>query len=181
MPRRAADQRPDPALTGSVQGVRKSLLLLTAPLLLVLVLAACGGGGSSSSGVTDAASGASPEARWAKEVEVVMRKFENQAAQEIEQIHTSTSPARLVPLYRQYGAELAALGKSLEATKAPSECVALRKKMGEDAAALAQLHTKLGHEGNVNAEEYSALVAVQESRIHRYGHDLTEITYRPHC
>ncbi|MBS1891642.1 MAG: hypothetical protein JST59_10135 [Actinobacteria bacterium] len=162
--------------------VRGRLLLLPLALLaLVVGLAACGGGGSSSSGTTGGAAAGSPETAWAKEVEAVMRQFENQQAQEIEQIHTSTSQARLEPLYRQYGAALAELGKDLEATKAPAECVALRKKMGEDSAALAQLHTKLGHEGNFNAEEFSALVAVQESRIHRYGHDLTEITYRPHC
>jgi hypothetical protein len=159
--------------------VRKLLLL---PLvLLVLGLAACGGGGSSSSGTTGGSGGTSAEAAWGKEVEGVMRAFENDQAQEIEQIHTSTSQQRLEPIYREYGAALAKLGKDLEATKAPTACVALRKKMGEDAAALAQLHTKLGHEGNVNPEEFSALAAVQESRLHRYGHDLTEITYRPHC
>jgi hypothetical protein len=149
-------------------------------ILLALGLAACGGGGSSSSGTTSA-SASTPESTWAKEVEAVMRRFENQAAPTIEQIHTSTSQQRLEPIYRGYGAMLAKLGKNLEATKAPAECEALRKKMGEDAAALAQLHTKLGHEGGVNPEEFSALVAVQETRIHRYGHDLTEITYRPHC
>jgi hypothetical protein len=159
--------------------VRKVLIL---PLIaLAFALAACGGGGSSSSGTTGGSAAASPEAAWAKEVEAVMRQFENAQAQEIEQIHTSTSQARLEPLYRQYGAALARLGKDLESTKAPPECAALQKKMGDDAAALAQLHTKLGHEGNFNAEEFSALVAVQESRIHRYGHDLTEISYRPHC
>jgi hypothetical protein len=155
-------------------------VLLFPLIVLALGLAACGGGGSSSSGTTSAAS-STPEAAWGKEVEGVMRQFENQQAQEIEQIHTSTSQARLEPIYRAYGAALAKLGEDLEATKAPAECAALRKKMGEDAAALAQLHTKLGHEGGVNAEEFSALAAVQESRIHRYGHDLTEITYRPHC
>jgi hypothetical protein len=161
--------------------VRKVLFLPLILLTLALGLAACGGGGSSSSGTTGGSGAAGPEAAWGKEVEGVMRQFENQQAQEIEQIHTSTSQARLEPLYRQYGAALAKLGKDLEATKAPAACVALRKKMGEDAAALAQLHTKLSHESAVNAEEFSALVAVQESRIHRYGHDLTEITYRPHC
>jgi hypothetical protein len=161
--------------------VRKALPLSLALLVLTVALAACGGGDSSSSDAPGASGATSPEARWGKEVAVVMRKFENKAAQEIEQIHTSTSQPRLEPLYRQYSAELAELGKDLEATKAPSECVALRKKMGEDAAALAQLHRKLGHEGSVDPEEFSALVAVQESRIHRYGHDLTEITYRPHC
>jgi hypothetical protein len=160
---------------------RKALLLTLAALTVAVGLAACGGGGSSSSGTTGGSAAASPEAAWGKEVEAVMRQFENAQAQEIEQIHTSTSQARLEPLYRQYGAALAQLGKDLESTKAPPECAALQKKMGEDAAALAQLHTKLGHEGNFNAEEFSALVAVQESRIHRYGHDLTEISYRPHC
>jgi hypothetical protein len=162
--------------------VRKVLLL---PLLaLALGLAACGGGGSSSgSGTTSASTsdGGGPEAAWGMEVEAVMRKFENQAAATIEQIHTSTSQMRLEPIYRGYGAMLAKLGKELEATQAPAKCEALREKMGEDAAALAQLHTKLGHESGVNNEEFSALVAVQESRIHRYGHDLTTITYRPHC
>jgi hypothetical protein len=160
--------------------VRKALALLIVALV-ALGLAACGGGGSSSSGTTVGSASGSPEATWGKEVEAVMRRFENAQAQEIEQIHTSTSQARLEPLYRAYGAALAKLGKDLEATKAPPECVALRTKMGEDAAALAQLHTKLGHEGKFDSEEFSALVAVQESRIHRYGHDLTEITYRPHC
>jgi hypothetical protein len=162
--------------------VRRSLLLPLALLALALGLAACGGGGSSSgSGTTAASGGGGAEATWGKEVEAVMRKFENQAASIIEQIHTSTSQARLEPMYRGYGAMLAQLGKELEATQAPAKCEALREKMGEDAAALAQLHTKLGHESGVNNEEFSALVAVQESRIHRYGHDLTTITYRPHC
>jgi hypothetical protein len=158
--------------------VRKAFLLSL--VLLALGLAACGGGGSSSSGTTSA-SASTPESTWGKEVEKVMRTFENQAAPTIEQIHTSTSQQRLEPIYREYGATLAKLGMNLEATKAPAECVALRKRMGEDAAALGQLTAKLGHEGNVDPEEFSALVAVQETRLHRYGHDLTEITYRPHC
>jgi hypothetical protein len=57
----------------------------------------------------------------------------------------------------------------------------MRKRMAEDARALGQLTTKLGHEGNVEQEEFSALVVQQESKMHRYGRDLTEITYRPHC
>lgn len=160
--------------------MRKVLLPLLL-LALVLGLAACGGGGSSSSATTGGSDGSSGESAWGKEVEKVMRTFENRAAQAIEQIHTSTSQPRLEPLYREYGAALKQLGKTLEATKAPAECAALRKRMGEDSAALGRLTTKLGHEGNVDAEEFSALVAVQETRLHRYGHDLTEITYRPHC
>jgi hypothetical protein len=158
--------------------VRKALLL---PLiLLVLGLTACGGG-SSSSGTAGGSEGQNAEAAWGKEVEAVMRTFENRAAPIFEQIHTSTSQARLEPIYRAYGVALAKLGKDLEATKAPAECAALRERMGEDAAALAQLNTKLGHEGKVDPEEFSSLVAVQETRLHRYGRDLTRITYRPHC
>jgi hypothetical protein len=164
--------------------VRKTHLLSL--ILLALGLAACGGGGSSSSsgdfGTTVSAPQASgAPAAWAKEVEEVMRDFENEAAQLIQQIHTSTSQPRLEPLYREYGSALAKLGTVLEGTKAPAECVALRRKMGEDAAALAQLTKKLGHENQVNSEEFSALAAVQESKMHRYGSDLTKITYRPHC
>jgi hypothetical protein len=162
-------------------GARRPFVVPLIVLALAFGLAACGGGGSSSSATTGGSEGSSAEAAWGKEVEAVMRRFENQQAQEIEQIHTSTSQGRLEPLYREYGAALAKLGKDLEATNAPPECVALREKMGEDGAALAQLHTKLGHESGVDPEEFSALVAVQESRIHRYGGDLTKITYRPHC
>jgi hypothetical protein len=154
------------------------------PLVLVAFgLAACGGGsgGSSSSATTSASAAAGPEAAWAKEVDKVMRGFENRTALAIEQIHTSTSKPRLEPLYREHGADLTKLGDELEATNAPPECAALRKRMGEDAAALGQLTTKLGHEGNVDPEEFSALVAVQETRLHRYGSDLTQITAEPRC
>jgi hypothetical protein len=162
-----------------VLAVRKTLLL---PLiLLALGLAACGGG-SSGSGSTSGPDRTSPESAWAKEVEKVMRRFENQvSANATEQIHTTSSQNLVEPIYRSYGAALTKLGGELEATKAPPQCVALRKQMGDDARALGQLTTKLGHESNVNQEEFSALVFVQESRLHRYGRDLTEITYKPHC
>jgi hypothetical protein len=157
--------------------VRKTLHV---PLILLAFgLTAWDGGGSSSSGTTSA-SPSIPESAWGKEVEGVMRRFKNQAAPAIEQIHTSTSQPRLEPLYRDYGVALTNLARVLEATKAPAECAAVRKRMGEDAA-LGQLTTKLGHEGNVDPEEFSALVAVQETRLHRYGHELAEISYRPHC
>jgi hypothetical protein len=162
----------------------KRAAALAVPLLLLgvaLGLAACGGGGSSSSGGTDGSKASSGETAWAKEVEGVMRQFENQAAPVIEQIHTSTSQAHLEPLYRGYGVTLGKLGDQLEATDAPKECVALREQMAEDAKALAQLNTKLGHESKVNNEEFSALAAVQQEKMHRYGSDLTEITYHPHC
>jgi hypothetical protein len=158
--------------------------VLPLPLLLLAValgLAACGGGGSSSSGTTGGTGAPSAEAKWGTEVEAVMRKFENQAAPLIEQLHTSTSQARLEPMYREYGAALDHLGDELEALDPPSECVAMSKRMGKDAHSLGQLNTKLGHETKVNNEEFSALAAVQLEKMHRYGSDLTEITYHPHC
>jgi hypothetical protein len=162
---------------------RKALALPLILLALVIGLAACGGGGSSGSGTTTAADGGrTPETAWAKEVERVMRRFENQvSARATEQIHTTSSQQLVEPMYRSYGAALTKLGDELEATDAPAACVALRKQMGDDAHALGRLTTKLGHEGQVDQEEFSALVVVQESRLHRYGRDLTEITYRPHC
>lgn len=149
--------------------------------LLALALAACGGG-SGSSPTTTSAPGPTPETAWAKEVEKVMRRFENQvSARAVEQIHTTSSQRLVEPMYRAYGAALAKLGDELAATAAPPACVALRKRMADDGHALGRLTTKLGHEGQVDQEEFSALVVVQESRLHRYGHDLTQITYRPHC
>jgi hypothetical protein len=156
---------------------------LVLPLLaLALGLAACGGGGSSSAATTSASAEASPETAWGKEVEKVMRRFENQVSARLtEQIHTTSSQALAEPLYRAYGAALTKLGDELGETDAPSACIALRKRMVNDAHALGQLTTKLGHEGQVNQEEFSALVVVQQSKMRRYGRDLTKITYRPHC
>lgn len=158
-------------------------VLLLPLILLALGLAACGGGsGSSASPTTSAAAVPSAETAWGKEVEAVMRRFENQvSANATEQIHTTSSQPLLEPLYRSYGAALTKLGEELEATHAPQACVALRKQMAADAHALGQLTTKLGHEGQVDQDEFSSLVIVQQSRLHRYGRDLTEITYEPHC
>lgn len=155
---------------------------LVVPLVVFAFgLAACGGGAGGSA-TTSGASAPSPEAEWAKEVDKVMRRFENQvSARAAEQIHTTSSQLLAEPLYRAYGAALTKLGDELGATDAPPACAALRRRMADDGHALGQLTTKLGHEGQVDQEEFSALVVVQESRLHRYGHDLTEITYRPHC
>lgn len=161
--------------------LRNAYLVPLILLALALGLAACGGG-SGSSGTTTGSDGPSPETVWAKEVEKVMRRFENQvSARAAEQIHTTSSQQLVEPMYRSYGAALTKLGDELEATDAPAACLALRKQMGDDAHSLGQLTTKLGHEGQVDQEEFSALVVVQETRLHRYGHDLTEITYRPRC
>jgi hypothetical protein len=166
-----------------VTRARKGALVL-ALLALALGIAACGGGGSPSSDTAAAPAGAPPSAEtaWAKEVEKVMRRFENHvSARATEQIHTTSSQPLLEPMYRAYGAALTKLGDELEATEAPQACVALRRRMGEDAHALGQLTTRLGHEGNVGQEEFSALVVQQEAKTHRYGRDLTEISYRPEC
>lgn len=158
--------------------------VLVLPLiLLVLGVAACGGGsGTGSSGTTSAAAVPSVETAWAKEVEKVMRRFENHvSARAVEQIHTTSSHYLVEPIYRSYGAALTKLGDELEATEAPAACVSLRKRMAVDGHALGQLTTKLGHESQVDQEEFSSLVVQQEAKMHRYGHDLTEITYKPHC
>jgi hypothetical protein len=111
-----------------------------------------------------------------------MRRFENQvSARATTQIHTTSAQLLVEPMYRAYGAALTKLGGELDATDAPAECVAMRKRMGDDAHALGRLTTQLGHEGQVSQEEFSALVVVQETRLHRHGRDLTEITYQPHC
>lgn len=162
--------------------MRKALLIPLLLLALALGLAACGGSSSSSGTTSASASSGGPETKWAKEVEGVMRQFENQvSANATEQIHTTSSQHLVEPMYRAYGAALTDLGDKLAATKAPAACVALRKQMAEDAQALGQLTTKLGHEGNVNQEEFSALVVQQDAKMHRYGGDLTEISYQPHC
>jgi hypothetical protein len=163
--------------------VRKFALVPLLLLVLVLGLAACGGGSGSSgeSGSTSAA-GPTPEAKWAKEVDKIMRGFENHvSARATEAIHTTGAQRLLEPLYRSYGAALTKLGDHLEATDTPPTCVAMRKRMADDGHALGQLTTKLGHEPQADEEEFASLVVVQQSRIHRYGSDLTEITATPHC
>jgi hypothetical protein len=165
--------------------VRKVLLFPL--LLLALGLAACGGGSSSSgttsgSGTTSASKASSAEAVWAKEVEKLMEEFEGQVtARLVEPIHTTASQPLVEPLYREYGADLHLLGKKLEATDAPRACVAMRKRMAADAHALGQLNAKLGHESKVSPEEFAALAVVAESKMHRYGRDLTGLVVEPHC
>jgi hypothetical protein len=111
-----------------------------------------------------------------------MRGFENHiSARAVEAIHTTGAQRLLEPLYRDYGAALTKLGDQLEATDAPGACIAMRKRMAVDGHALGQLTSQLGHEGQANEDEFASLVRVQESRTSRYGHDLTEITFEPHC
>ena len=107
-------------------------LALLALVLLALGLAACGGGGSSSnSGTTSTSKAGGAETAWARDVEKLMREFENQVSARLaEQIHTTSSQPLVEPLYREYGAALTKLGHELEATGAPEECVAMRKRMG---------------------------------------------------
>jgi hypothetical protein len=185
--------------------VRKVLpiaLLIAAALLLV----ACGGGSSSSSGrSTAAANGAAtgngaetgggtgrgaggakgaaktPEQIWAKEVEGVMRDFENSSAQSVTMMHTDTSQLNLEPTYAAYSKELAALGKELEATKAPARCEQQRKRMGVLSRKVSAILGVLADQHQLSPEEYSALVFQQRYKFARVGRKLTNLTIYVHC
>jgi hypothetical protein len=172
--------------------VRKSAFLVL--LLAALVLSACGGGGSSSGsssgGSADGggaeAGGASakpktPEQVWAKEVEGVMRQFENTSSQSVALLHTSTSQFNLEPIYATYSDELADLGKQLEATKPPASCEHLRARMGVLSRKVSQILGVLGSQAKLSPEEYSALVFQQRYKFARVGRKLTDSTINPHC
>jgi hypothetical protein len=163
-------------------------------LFAALVLSACGGGGSSSgssSGASTDAGGAeaggagakpkTPEQVWAKEVEGVMRKFENSSADSVALIHTNTSQYNLEPTYATYSDELAKLGKELEATKPPASCEHLRVRMGVLSRKVSQILGLLGHQPELSPEEYSALVFQQRYKFAQVGRKLTTITIEPHC
>jgi hypothetical protein len=167
--------------------VRKSFVLLA--LFAALLLSACGGGSSSSSGessvTTEAEMGGggakTPEQVWAKEVEGVMRRFENSSARSVEAIHTSTSQYNLEPTYAGYSDELTKLGKQLEATKAPASCAKVRDEMGELATKVSGIMGVLGKQSELSPEEFSALVYQQTIKFGRVGKQLTELTIHPHC
>lgn len=171
--------------------------LIAALIAAGLLLAACGGGSSSSAGgsSTSPSSAASagaggndagskaktPEQVWAKEVEGVMRRFENTSAKSVTLLHTNTSQYNLEPTYTTYSAELAALGKELEATKPPAKCEHLRKRMGELSRKVSAILGVLAHQPELTPEEYSALVFQQRYKFARVGQKLTTITIEPHC
>jgi hypothetical protein len=178
--------------------VRKSAVLLL--LLAALSLSACGGGGSSEPGSggsstsaggggtgsggaeTAAGSNASgPEQVWAKEVEGVMRRFENSSAQSVEAIHTSTSQFHLEPTYARYSEELTKLGTQLEATDPPASCERLRDQIGLLSHKVSQIMGVLGDQHELSPEEYSALAYQQSYKFSRVGRRLTNLTIHPHC
>jgi hypothetical protein len=152
-------------------------------LLIALVLAGCGGGSSSS--LSSAPSGApvdSAEAAWAKEVQAVMRKFENNvSATMVESISTSSAQQLLEPLYRSYAVYLARLATELEATKAPQACVPVRKKMAAAGRRYAELHKELGEGQGLSQDEYSLLVEKTRVKLGKYGSELTSLTAKPTC
>jgi hypothetical protein len=155
-------------------------------ILAALLLSACGGGGSSStipaSTTTSAASKPkTPEQVWAKEVEGVMRQFENSSANSVALLHTNTSQYNLEPTYATYSDELAKLGKQLEATKPPASCEHLRARMGVLSRKVSQILGLLGHQPELSPEEYSALVFQQRYKFAHVGQKLTTITITPHC
>ncbi|HTT93264.1 MAG TPA: hypothetical protein VMF55_01210 [Solirubrobacterales bacterium] len=163
------------------------------PLLLgaALLLSACGGGGSTGGpGPGDTATAANggggarpagPEGVWAKEVEAVMRRFENSSAHSVEAIHTSTSQFRLEPTYATYSDELAKLAERLEATVPPAGCEHLRDEMGELARKLSDVTGVLGDQRELSPEEFSALAYQQTYKFSRVGRRLTNLTIHPHC
>lgn len=169
--------------------MRKSAVLLL--LVAALLLSACGGGGSStgasSGGSTTSASGGdadqakTPEQVWAKEVEGLMRKFENTSATSVTNLHTNTSKYTLEPTYATYSDELAKLGKELEATDPPAACQQLRVRMGVLAKKVSQIMGVLGHQAELSPEEYVALTAQQRYKFARVGRQLTNATIYPHC
>jgi hypothetical protein len=176
--------------------VRRSAVLIALALVALLV-SACGGGSSSNSSTgqsstSDSAPGGAepgksagavsgPEAAWAKEVEGVMRQFENTSYESVEGIHTSTSQPVLEPTYAEYADELAKLGKQLEATDPPAACMEVRQKMGKLSRKVSDLMGVLGDKADLSREEYFALVYQQRYKFARVGRRLTNLTINPHC
>ena len=173
--------------------MRKVSLVATL-VAAVLLLTACGGDGSSGSsggsstqadaGASEAGAGGkakTPEEVWAKEVEGVMRRFENSSAKSVTLLHTNTSQYNLEPTYTAYSAELAELGKELEATKPPAECEHLRERMGVLARKVSAILGVLADQDKLTPEEYSALVFQQRYKFARVGQKLTTATIEPHC
>jgi hypothetical protein len=164
--------------------VRRTAVAL-AVILGALLLSACGGGGSSggSAGTTSSSGGdpKTPEQVWAKEVEGVMRKFENSSATSVTNLHTNTSKYTLEPTYATYSDELAKLGKQLEATDPPATCEQLRDRMGVLAKKVSQILGVLGNQAELSPEEYVALTAQQRYKFARVGRRLTNMTIHPHC
>jgi ABC-type glycerol-3-phosphate transport system substrate-binding protein len=172
--------------------MRRSVVALTL-VLAALLLSACGGGGSStgagSGGSSTSASGGdthggaakTPEQVWAKEVEGVMRKFENTSANSVTNLHTHTSKYTLEPTYATYSDELAQLGKELEATHPPAACEALRERMGVLAKKVSQILGVLGDQPELSPEEYVALTAQQRYKFASVGRRLTNATIYSHC
>ena len=164
-------------------------LLIAAALFLV----ACGGGSSSSSGsstssTNDAAEAGGrsdaakdPEQVWAKEVEAVMRRFENSSAHSVESIHTSSSQYLLEPVYARYSGELDQLGKALAATKPPASCAQVRHRMVVLSHKVGDVMGVLGNQGELSPEEFFALANQQSFKFSRVGRELTKLTIDPHC
>jgi len=156
--------------------------------IVALLLSACGGGGSSGqSGGSTSAAGSSggaaktPEQVWAKEVEGVMRQFENTSAHSVEVIHTSSSQYNLEPTYATYSDELAKLGKQLEATDPPASCRQVHDEMSELAHKISGIMGVLGDQAELSPEEFSALAYQQGFKFSRVGRRLTNLTIHPHC
>ena len=111
----------------------------------------------------------------------MMRNFENTSAGSVSVLHTSTSQYTLEPTYKTYSAELAQLGRQLEATDPPGACEQLRARMGVLAEKVSQILGVLGKQQGLNRNEYFALVYQQRYKFARVGRELTDLTIHPHC
>jgi hypothetical protein len=172
--------------------VRK-VLPIALLVALALLLVACGGGSSSgpagsttsANAGTEAGDGSAaakgPEGVWVKEVEGVMRKFENSSAHSVESIHTSSSQYLLEPVYARYSDELDRLGKALEGTKPPASCLQVQQRMVVLSHKVSDVMGVLGSQGELSPEEFFALANQQSYKFSRVGRELTKLTINPHC
>jgi ABC-type glycerol-3-phosphate transport system substrate-binding protein len=169
--------------------LRRIVIALAAALVAGVLVSACGGGSSSSSpGASRAPSSggapgqSGPETAWTKEVEGVIRSFEdNVSAQASEQINTSTSQYRLEPMYRAYAANLDKFAAAIEATEAPAACVATRKQLAGLIHKVSDLNGVLSHQSKLSAEEFAALRGEQQYKLHRVGGEFTALSAHLHC
>lgn len=172
----------------------RKVLPIALLLAVALLLVACGGGssGASRSATTSASSGADeagagkdaasgPEQVWAKEVEGVMRDFENSSAHSVESIHTSSSQYLLEPVYARYSRELDQLGKRLAATKPPASCAQVQQRMVVLSHKVSDVMGVLGSQGELSPEEFFALANQQSYKFSRVGRELTKLTIHPRC
>jgi hypothetical protein len=154
-------------------------------LALAAGLAACGGGGSSS-GSSSSATAPDParaaSTAWKHEVTAVMSYFENHVSAQMQPTIQDTYNQRLLePLYRTYSTDLETLAKKLDATKPPSSCAAVKKRIGAAAHSVAKLTRELSETSDHGEKWYSLFLERQGPKIQKSSAELTELTFEPGC